>query len=79
MHAFLTTFPHLVALPLDLPVAIQAATIRARTNIALPDAIIVASGLAAGCDCIVSNDAAWKKQLEPLFRECRWLCLSDCL
>ena len=79
MHAFLTTFPSLTALPMDLTVATQAATIRAISAVALPDAIVVASGLLAGCEAIVTNDAAWKRRLQPLFREFRWIDLGDYL
>jgi predicted nucleic acid-binding protein len=77
MHAFLTTFPNLTVLPVDLTVATSAATLRALRNLPLPDALIIASGLLAGCDAIVTNDEAWKLRLEPLFREFRWLYLSD--
>jgi predicted nucleic acid-binding protein len=77
MHAFLTTFPHLTILPLDLFVAMEAATLRAITNIRLPDALIIASGLLAGCEAIVSNDAQWKRRFEALFPQFQWLYLSD--
>lgn len=76
MHTFLTSFPHLSVLPVDLPVAIQAATLRANTGIRAPDAFIIASGLLAGCQAVITNDQAWKKRLEPLFREFRWLYLT---
>lgn len=79
MHAFLRNFPNLTMLPVDLLVAMQAATLRATTTIRLPDALIVASGLLAGCEAIVSNDASWKRRFEPLFRQFRWLYLSDYL
>ena len=79
MHVFLTAFPNLTVLPVDLPVATQAATLRATTNVRLPDALIIASGLLAGCEAIISNDAGWKRRCEPLFRQFRWLYLSDYL
>lgn len=79
MHAFLTAFPNLTSLPMDLTVATQAATIRAISSVALPDAIVIASGFLAGCEAIVTNDAAWKRRLQPLFREFRWIDLGDCL
>jgi predicted nucleic acid-binding protein len=77
MHTFLARFPHLVVLEMDLTVAAQAATVRAVTGIRLPDAIIVASGLLAGCEAIVSNDERWKKRMEDLFKEFTWVCLGD--
>lgn len=79
MHAFLTRFPNLTALPMDLTVAAQAATLWAITGIALPNAIVVASGLLAGCEAIVSNDERWKRRLEPLFREFTWVYLGSYL
>jgi predicted nucleic acid-binding protein len=79
MHAFLRHFPHLHVLPVDLDVATQAATLRAIKGLRTPDALIVASGLLAGCDVIVTNDEEWKQKMEPLFREFRWVYLSDYL
>ncbi|MBI3979289.1 MAG: PIN domain-containing protein [Chloroflexi bacterium] len=77
MHAFLTTFPNLTVLPMDLTVAAQAATLRSVTGLKLPDAMIVASALLAGCEAVVSNDAPWKRKLAPLFPQVRWIDLSD--
>lgn len=75
MHTFLLTFPNLTLLPVDLPVAMQAAALRATTNIRLPDALIIASGLLSGCEAIVR----WKGRFEPLFSRFRWIYLSDYL
>lgn len=77
MHRFLTEFPNLSALPVDLTTATQAATVRAAAGIPLPDAIVVASGLLAGCEAIVSNDERWKRRLAPLFKEFTWVYLGD--
>lgn len=74
---FLTTFPNLVVLPMDLTVATQSATIRAVTNLRLPDAVVVASALLAGCEAIITNDRTWKQRLEPRFHEFRWIYLGD--
>jgi predicted nucleic acid-binding protein len=79
MHSFLTDFPNLRGLPVDLAVATQAATIRATTDLKLPDAIIVATALLAGCEVIVSNDERWKRRLSPLYRQFTWLYLADYL
>ncbi|MBI4491569.1 MAG: type II toxin-antitoxin system VapC family toxin [Chloroflexi bacterium] len=79
MHTFLTAFPNLTPLPMDLPVAVQAATLRATTGLPLPDAIIIASGLLAGCEAIVSNDERWQRRFAPLFRNFRWIHLGDYL
>ena len=77
MHQFLTTFPHLNVLPIDLTVAVQAATIRATTGIRLPDALVIASGLLAGCEAIVTNDDQWRRRLAPLFGGFQWIYLSS--
>ena len=77
MHVFLTQYPNLTILPMDLTVAVQAASVRATAGIPLPDAVVVASGLLAGCEAIVTNDERWKKRLEPLFRTFRWIYLGD--
>jgi predicted nucleic acid-binding protein len=77
MHTFLTGFPNLTVLDMDLTVAAQAATIRAISGIRLPDAIIVASGLLAGCEAIVTNDEQWKRRMESLFGEFTWIHLGD--
>ncbi len=77
MYSFLTNFPNLTMLPVDLVVAMEAASLRAIGNIRLPDALIIASGLLAGCEVIVSNDEGWKRRFEPLFRQFRWIYLSD--
>lgn len=77
MHTFLTQFPHFTALPMDLTVAVQAATLRASMGIPLPDAVIIASGLLAGCELIVTNDERWKNRGASLFRQFRWVYLQD--
>jgi predicted nucleic acid-binding protein len=79
MHTFLTTFPGLTLLPVDLVVAVQAATLRSTVNVRLPDALIVASGLLAGCEVIVSNDERWKRRFAPLYPQFRWFYLGDYL
>jgi predicted nucleic acid-binding protein len=77
MHTFLRHFPHLQVLPVDLDVATQAATLRAIKNLKTPDALIIASGLLAGCEVIVTNDEEWKRKLGPFFREFRWIYLGE--
>jgi predicted nucleic acid-binding protein len=77
MHNFLTDHPKLIFLPTDLFVATTAATLRSTTNTRLPDALIVATGLLAGCEVIVSNDERWKRRFEPLFPQFQWLYLGD--
>ncbi len=77
MYSFLLEYPSLTVLPMDLTVAVQAANLRASSNIPLPVAVVVASGLLAGCEAIVTNDERWKKKLEPAFPRFRWIYLAD--
>ena len=79
MHDFVFNFPNLTLLPMDATVAVQAATIRSSMRLPLPDAIVVAAGLLAGCEAIVSNDARWKQRGASLFPQFRWIYLSDYL
>jgi predicted nucleic acid-binding protein len=62
---------------MDLNVAQQAAALRASTNLKLPDAVVVASGLLAGCEAVVTGDEAWGKRLAHLFPAFRWIYLPD--
>lgn len=77
MHAFLTGYPNLVLLPVDLMVATQAATLRAAARLALPDAIVVASGLLSGCQAIVSNDRRWQQRGATSYSQFRWIYLDN--
>lgn len=79
MRTFLTAFPNLEALTTGLEAAIQAATIRATAGLRLPDAIIVANGLLAGCEAVITNDGEWKRKLAPLFKDFLWIYLGDYL
>lgn len=79
MYGFLTNFPHLDVIPADLPIAVEAANVRAITRVGLADAFIIATGIFCGCEAIVSNDEQWKRQMEPLFPAFRWLYLGDYL
>ena len=46
---------------LDVDTAVAAGKIRAEVGLRLPDSIIVASGLKAKCDYLISDDAGFKK------------------
>jgi len=48
----------------DDRIAVQAADIRARYRLALPDAIQVATALATSCDALLTNDIALKRVQE---------------
>jgi predicted nucleic acid-binding protein len=77
MHTFLTQFPNLTGLPLDMTGAVQAANLRAITGLAVPDTLVIASGLLAGCEAIVTNDARWKQRGASLFHQFAWIYLED--
>jgi predicted nucleic acid-binding protein len=79
MQDFLTGFPHLRSLPADLAVAAQAANVRAIACMDLLDALIIGTGLVRGCEAIVSNDECWKRRMEPLFAQFRWIYLGTYL
>jgi len=76
VHEFLATFPNLTILPMDLTVALQAANIRALTNLRAPDAVIIASGILAGCDVMICNDQQWGVRMSRLFPGFRWIYLG---
>lgn len=77
MHTFLLAYPNLTLLPMDFAVALQAANVRTTSSIRAPDAVIVASGLLAGCDAVVSNDKQWAIRLAGLFPQFRWVYLAQ--
>lgn len=75
--AFYRDFPHLTAVPIDLDVAAEAANLRVAFGLAAPDALIVATGLAAGVAHLVTNDRAWAARLAPLRDRAAVLVLGD--
>jgi len=50
------TGPHTRFVPINAEVADQAAHLRARYNLRLPDALQVATAVYAGCDAFLTND-----------------------
>jgi predicted nucleic acid-binding protein len=66
VHAFLTRWPNLTLLDVDLNVAQEAASVRAAHGLKMPDAIIVATGLVSQVAYLVTNDALWTKRLSIL-------------
>jgi predicted nucleic acid-binding protein len=63
MMASLTQLANLHFVPVDAEVAKKAAEVRSKEKISPADALVVASGLVASCDAIISNDDRWKKRL----------------
>lgn len=56
---YLTHFPNLHILPLDISLAREAARVRATTRLRMPDAIQVAAACLSGADAIITNDHRW--------------------
>ncbi len=63
---FLRTYPNLTCVPVDLQVAQEAAHVRAAKRLALPDALIVATGLATQVHHLVTNDHDWSPKLKSI-------------
>ena len=49
---------------IDQTLALQAAQIRARYNLQLPDAFQIAVALAAGCEAFLTNDVIFRRVTE---------------
>ncbi len=77
--SFFREMPNLSAAPVDLDVAAEAATLRVAFGLAAPDALIAATGFAAGVGHLVTNDRAWRARLEPLRDRASVLILADLL
>ncbi|WP_258360931.1 type II toxin-antitoxin system VapC family toxin [Moorella sulfitireducens] len=63
---FLHEFPGLKVIPVSRQVGQMAAAIRAKTNLRLPDALIIATAKASGCGAIIGNDHTWSKINTPV-------------
>jgi uncharacterized protein len=60
---YLTNFPNLLLVPLDLALAREAALVRGETRLKTPDAVQVAAARLYGADAIVTNDRPWDKRV----------------
>ena len=56
---FLTSFPNLRLVSLDVPLARETALVRAATGLRTPDAVQVAAARLYGADAIITNDHRW--------------------
>lgn len=74
---FLQRFPNLQAKPVDLPVAHEAASLRAQHKFSPPDALIIGTGLVAQVGHLVTNDERWKKRLAAISGRVRVCYLED--
>lgn len=75
--AFIRGQPNLTAVPVDLQVAQDAASLRAAHRFSPPDALIVGTGLAAQVGHLVTNDGEWARKLGGLESRIRVCTLSD--
>jgi len=62
-EAYLTLFPNLTLLPIDVPLAKIAARLRAQFRCKLPDALQVAAALQAQADVFITNDRDLQKRI----------------
>jgi predicted nucleic acid-binding protein len=74
---FLTQLPGLRLQEIDFRVAERAATLRARFRLRAADALIIATGLAAGVGRIVSNDREWSTRLPTSATSASVVLLDD--
>lgn len=62
-EAFLQHFADIRLVPVTYDVAREGARLRASTDLPMPDALIIASGLVVGADAIVTDDRTWRMRL----------------
>ena len=65
---FLTRFPNLRTVDIDLPIGQEAAAIRASFHLAAPDALVVATGTIPHVGHLVTNDHKWSNRLQTVQR-----------
>lgn len=63
---FLRHHPNLDAVPLDLQMAQEAASLRATHGFDPPDALIIGTGIACQVGHLVTNDHLWAPKLQPI-------------
>jgi len=63
---YLTHFPNLRIVSLDIALAREAALVRAATRLRMPDAIQVAAARLYDADAIVTNDHRWVQRMTQL-------------
>ncbi|MBI2776604.1 MAG: PIN domain-containing protein [Chloroflexi bacterium] len=75
--SFIRNHPNLVAMPVDLQVAQDAAFLRAASRLSPPDALVVGTGLAGQVGHLVTNDRKWSAKLVSMSDRVRVVTLSD--
>lgn len=74
---FLTNFPHLAPVGVDLVVAQEAASLRATYGFAAPDALVIATGIVSQVGHLVTNDRQWQSKLRPIAQRIKVCYLAD--
>jgi predicted nucleic acid-binding protein len=74
---FLYGFPNLRLVALDAIGGQLAASLRATAGFSSVDALVVASGLAAGARHIVTNDASWRPRLKEAWPDVTVITLAE--
>lgn len=75
--AFLRSHPNLEAVPVDLQIAQEAASIRATYKLAPPDALIIGTAIATQVGHLVTNDGTWKRKLSAISARIRVVQTAD--
>ena len=75
--SFVRHHPNLEAVPLDLQMAQEAASLRAAYRLRPPDALVVGTAIACQVGHLVTNDHAWAAKLAPLAARIGVVTLSD--
>lgn len=65
-EGFLQHFADLRLVPVSYDVAREGARLRASASLPMPDALIIASGLVAGVDLLVTDDRSWRPRLSEV-------------
>lgn len=66
VHDFLTHTVGLRFEPIDMPIAQEAASLRATHRFKTPDALVIATGVVHQVSHLVTNDEQWRTKLAPL-------------
>ncbi len=61
---YLTRFPNLSIMPLDVALARETALVRGAAGLRTPDAVQVAAGRLANADAILTNDRRWADRVD---------------
>lgn len=77
--SFVRHHPNLEAVPLDLQMAQEAASLRAAHRLSPPDALIIGTGLACQVGHLVTNDRDWSAKLRPIRDRIKVLTIGDFL